>query len=137
MIASTALFIRTNLSGFKFLVKLLYYPFASEATQRSTSVLVVLTNIMVVLIHIAMVLQNEQPVRMLFINFIGPEPKAAYKVVFLDSLIITLQALLLQCRAEASDRILLTRLPVPVPRGDGPIPSNEPEEEVDTSSLST
>lgn len=88
---------------------------------------------MVVLIHLAMLLQHEQPARMLFINFIGPEPKAAYKVVFLDSLIISLQILLLQCRAEHSDRILLTSLPVPVPR-DGPVPTDEPEEEAELSS---
>lgn len=115
-------------------VKLLYYPFASEGTQRSTSVLIVLTNIMVVLIHVAMLLQNEQLARMLFINFIGPEPKAAYKVVFLDSLIITLQALLLQCRAEPSDRMLLTRLPFPVlHRNDGPVATDEPEDEAESS----
>lgn len=51
---------------------------------------------------------------MLFINFIGPEPRSAAKIIFLDVLIVTLETLLFQCRLDPADRVILTMAPVPV-----------------------
>lgn len=59
---------------------------------------------------------GEEYGRMLFINFIGPEPKSALKIVFLDVLIILVQSILMQCRLEAGDRLFLTKAPVPTTR---------------------
>lgn len=97
-------------------MQLLYLPYASDVTLRSTSLLVWLSNLAVVFIHGAMVLQHESPGRMLFINFIGPEPKSPFKIIFLDALIIILEVLIVQCRLDSADRMILTMAPVPAPR---------------------
>eukprot|EP00177_Eucheuma_denticulatum_P001690 GFKZ01003039.1.p2 GENE.GFKZ01003039.1~~GFKZ01003039.1.p2 ORF type:complete len:119 (+),score=17.44 GFKZ01003039.1:666-1022(+) len=54
--------------------------------------------------------------QMLFINFIGPEPKSLAKILAVDILIMALQAMLLQCKWDLEPRVfsLLSALPVPV-----------------------
>ncbi len=96
--------------------QLLYYPYASESAQRGTALLVLISNVAVLFIHAAMIAQNEAPGRMLFINFIGPEPKSTAKIVFLDILIILIQSILMQCRLDPAERVFLTTAPVPVQR---------------------
>lgn len=66
---------------------------------------------------------------MLFINFIGLEPKSVFKVLFLDTLIILLEALLLQCRAERSECMFLTSSPIPVTPASTRLPGNDEEAE--------
>lgn len=62
---------------------------------------------------------------MLFINFIGPEPKSLINVLIADFIIIILETTFLQCRWDSSFRII-TALPVPIsdpliPVDDDPI----------------
>lgn len=100
--------------------QLLYYPYASEQAQRGTALLVLVSNVAVLFIHASMMATGEDYGRMLFINFIGPEPKSALKIVFLDILIILVQSILMQCRLESSERLFLTKAPVPAQRSAGP-----------------
>lgn len=51
---------------------------------------------------------------MLFINFIGNEPKSLWKVLFVDFITIVLQALILQYRWDPAAFPLLSALPVPM-----------------------
>lgn len=53
---------------------------------------------------------------MLFINFVGPEPKSLAKVLSVDAIIVTSQALLLQCKSDWGTQSfhLLTALPIPI-----------------------
>lgn len=55
---------------------------------------------------------------MLFINFIGPEPKSLAKVLAADVIIMTLQAMLLQSKWEWEGNVLyfhlVSVLPVPI-----------------------
>lgn len=88
-----------------------------------------LSNVAVVMIHTISVMNNEPPGRMLFINFIGVEPKSVFKVFFLDTLIILLELLLLQCRAERSECMFLTSSPMPVTSAFTRLPGQDEEEE--------
>lgn len=81
-----------------FVIQLLQFPYASDASQWSTGLLVGFSNVIVVLIHVAVLLQNESSGRMLFLNFIGEEPKSALKTFSLDTLIFGLEILMLRCR---------------------------------------
>lgn len=103
------------------LVKLLYFPYVSLSGQRGTALLLIISNIAVVLIHGIMFIRGEGVGTMLFINFIGPEPKSVAKIVFLDILIILLQAMLLQCKWEGTDIRLVSIAPVPLSRSVPPI----------------
>lgn len=63
---------------------------------------------------------------MLFINFIGPEPKSLLNVVIVDIIIILLETTVLQCRWDSSALRTITALPVPIsdpliPVDDDPI----------------
>lgn len=55
---------------------------------------------------------------MLFINFIGPEPKSLTKILAVDVVIMTLQAMLLQSKWEWESSFLnlqlVSALPVPI-----------------------
>lgn len=50
---------------------------------------------------------------MLFINFIGPEPKSLAKTLYIDVVTIILQTLLLQCKWNVLSFRILSALPVP------------------------
>lgn len=51
---------------------------------------------------------------MLFINFIGPEPKNLFNVMMVDIITVFLEAVLLQCRWDSSTLRIITALPLPV-----------------------
>lgn len=51
---------------------------------------------------------------MLFINFIGPEPKTLTKVLVVDLITIVLQAFILQCRWDPYSIHLISAFPLPV-----------------------
>ncbi|PXF49549.1 hypothetical protein BWQ96_00619 [Gracilariopsis chorda] len=69
------------------LIRLLYFPFENQANQRGTAVLLLLSNLPVLAIHkmIFMSSQRKHFGQMLFINFIGPEPKSLAKTLYIDS----------------------------------------------------
>lgn len=50
---------------------------------------------------------------MLFINFIGPEPKSLLNVVIVDIIIVVLETTILQCRWDSSSLRIISALPVP------------------------
>lgn len=98
------------------LKQLFYFPYSTPNAQRGTVILLLVSNIPVLLIHKFFftgpnISQNLGD--MLFINFIGEEPKSLFKVLFVDFITIILQALILQCRWDPSSIYLLSALPVP------------------------
>lgn len=84
------------------------------------------------IIHIFLFSASDVKMRvgdMLFINFIGPEPKSFIKGMAVDVLIIMHQVLLLQCKCEnpPQDFQFLSNLPIPVT----PTPTPTPYSSVD------
>lgn len=70
-----------------------------------------MSNVPVVLIHATMFARDIGA--MLFINFIGPEPKSLAKILYVDALIMVLQSILLQCKWDTTDLQLLSSPPMP------------------------
>ena len=80
---------------------------------------------------------KEPPVGdMLFINFIGPEPRGFAKIVTVDSIILILEALLLQCKWPSLTFRLLSVLPLPASE-QLPSSSNEQSHPQGTDSQET
>jgi len=65
--------------------------------------------------------------QMLFINFIGPEPKSLAKVLYVDVVIMVFQAILLQCKWDSTGLHVLSALPVPI--GESLVADNPPDAE--------
>lgn len=96
--------------------QLFYFPHPTPNSQRGTALLLLVSNIPVLLIHIAVFSSRDfsrHLGEMLFINFIGLEPKSLFKVLSVDFVTIILQGLILQCRWDPSSIYLLSALPVP------------------------
>lgn len=98
-----------------FCTQLLYFPYATAAAQHGTVLLLLVSNIPVLILHhVNFSYSKEPPVGdMLFINFIGPEPRGFAKIVTVDSIIVILEALLLQCKWPSLTFRLLSVLPLP------------------------
>lgn len=98
------------------LSKLLWFPHSVSTTQRGTAVLLLVSNIPILLIH-KLLFSGPNISRnlgeMLFINFIGTEPKSLFKVLFVDVVTMTIQAILLQCRWDPVSIRILSDFPVP------------------------
>lgn len=76
--------------------------------------LLLISNIPIILIHnLIFSSRHETMSEMLFINFIGPEPKSLTKVLTVDVIVMLLQAVLLQCKWDATSFRALSALPVP------------------------
>lgn len=96
--------------------QLLYFPYSTPSAQRGTAVLLLMSNVLVLLIHKLLFTgqnKSEDPDEMLFINFIGIEPKNLIKVVLVDFITITLQVVILQCKGDPTSIRFLSALPVP------------------------
>lgn len=92
----------------------LLFPYPNHASHQVTAVLLVCSTIPVLLVH-AMLLTSAASIGdMLFINFIGPEPKPLSKIFAVDLIILCLQATLLQCKSDTVPLSPLTVLPVPI-----------------------
>lgn len=99
-------------------IQLMLFPHSSQASQRATAFLLLLSNVPVLLVHKMLFTGSNVESNighMLFINFVGSEPKSLLKTLSVDAIIVISQALLLQCKCdlEAQSFHLLTALPVP------------------------
>ena len=104
--------------------QLLYLPYAHESSQKRTTMSILVTSLLVLVIHNVLFGDPSQINEMLFINFIGPEPKSLVKLIAVDILVILLQAMLLQVRWESAVLKPISILPVPVSQS---LPSSESE----------
>lgn len=91
------------------IVRLLYFPYESRASQRSTSLLLFMSNVPVLLIHGAVFAEGKVG-DMLLINFIGPEPHVLAKLFYVDTVTIFLQSVL--ASVAAGDSSIVTSFPV-------------------------
>jgi hypothetical protein len=90
------------------ILRLLYFPYESPPAQRSTSLLLVMSNIPVLLIHGAIIADGRVG-DMLLINFIGPEPHPLPKLFYVDAVTMVLQAAL--ASVAAGDELFVTSPP--------------------------
>lgn len=97
------LFIRTSQ-----ILRLLYFPYETPVAQRSTAFLLFMSNIPVLLIHAAIVVDGKVG-SMLLINFIGPEPFPLAKMFYVDVVTMALQATL--ASVSAADGFIVSVLP--------------------------
>lgn len=74
-------------------IRLVYLPYEPVETRRSTIFLLFISNIPVLLIH-AGIYAAGQAGDMLLINFVGPEPYGIAKILYVDVVVIILQAIL-------------------------------------------
>lgn len=102
-------------------------------SKGGTALILFISNLSVVLIHSILMGGPSAEVDigdMLFINFIGPEPKSLNKTLSTDAVIMTLQAMLLQSKWEWEGTFnsfpLVSVMPVPVTDS---VPETEPPEE--------
>lgn len=116
--------------------QLFYFPFASPASHRGSAVFLLITNFPVLLIH-EMLFTGKGASgnigEMLFINFIGPEPKSLAKTLTVDCIIITLQVMLLQCKWDLENLGLYILSALPVPISDTLVPVQSTDEPSDTT----
>lgn len=99
------------------LIRLICFPYSSASGNRGTAVLLLVSNIPVVLVHKILFSGPDMMAnigKMLFINFIGTEPKSLLKVVVIDFITIFLQAVILQIRWNPVAIRIISALPVPI-----------------------
>lgn len=91
------------------ILRLLYFPYETPAAQRSTALLLLMSNIPVLLIHAAIIVDGNVG-DMLLINFIGPEPHPLAKLFYVDFVTMALQATL--ASVSGGDQMIVSSLPV-------------------------
>lgn len=93
------------------IVRLLYFAHETPNAQRSSAMLLFLSNVPVFLIHVAILAEGKVGAP-LMINFIGTEPNALVKLFYIDCVTILLQAIL--ASAASGDGIVVSTMPFAV-----------------------
>lgn len=107
--------------------QLLYLPYAHSSMQSRTTMSLILSSMLVLTIHNFLFVDGKPIGQMLFINFIGPEPKSFTKLIAIDVLVILLQAMLLQVKWDGASLKPISILPLPISQ-----PLQTPDEEAET-----
>lgn len=103
--------------------------------------MLLLSNLPVLAIHKMMFIASDRSFgEMLFINFIGPEPKSLFKTLYIDFITIVLQTILLQCKWDILALRIISALPVPacqplVPISEDPDANNVDNQHSPTAEL--